>query len=139
MQILFRILWDVAISKGLRSGPFHGRGAPQGLYEPAAGVIGCGELMLCNRCSPARHCWLLLANPGTCLCVMSPKKDFAVILWRLQFAASAPSQSARRSTGSSPPSANASQKTHGYEANLPLLSSDRDFLLYVEHLGLEVA
>jgi len=30
------------------------------------------------------------------------------------------------------------QKIEGYEANLPLLFSDRDFLAYVEHLGMEV-
>ena len=41
--------------------------------------------------------------------------------------------------GSSLPPATASQKPEGYEANLPLLFSDRDFLPYVEHLGLEAA
>jgi hypothetical protein len=40
--------------------------------------------------------------------------------------------------GSSSPPATASQKLDSYEANLPLLFSDRDFLAYVEHLGLEV-
>jgi hypothetical protein len=68
-----------------------------------------------------------------------PKKAIAVWFWRPEFTAGAPSQSARQSTGSSPPPATASQKTDGYEANLPLLFSDRDFLAYVEHLGLEVA
>jgi len=34
---------------------------------------------------------------------------------------------ARRLTGSAPPPATASQKPEGYEANLPLLFSDRDF------------
>ena len=46
---------------------------------------------------------------------------------------------ARRLTRSSPPPASASQKPGGYEANLPLLFSDRDFQPYVEHLGLELA
>ena len=49
------------------------------------------------------------------------------------------SQCARRLTGSSPRPAAASQKPGGYEANLPLLFSDRDFQPYVEHLGLEMA
>jgi hypothetical protein len=38
-----------------------------------------------------------------------------------------------------PQPATASQKPGGYEANLPLLFSDRVFLPYVEHLGLEAA
>jgi len=42
-------------------------------------------------------------------------------------------------TGSLPQPATASQKPGGYEANLPLLFSNRDFLPYVEHLGLEAA
>jgi hypothetical protein len=41
--------------------------------------------------------------------------------------------------GSLPPPATASQRPDGYDANLPLLFSDRDFQLYVEHLGLEAA
>jgi hypothetical protein len=49
------------------------------------------------------------------------------------------SRCARRLTGSSPPPATASQKPEGYEANLPLLFSDRDFQPYVEHLSLNVA
>jgi len=47
-------------------------------------------------------------------------------------------------TGSSPPPAIASQKpggyeVNGYEVNLPLHFSDRDFQPYLEHLGLELA
>jgi hypothetical protein len=67
-----------------------------------------------------------------------PKKAVAVWFWRPEFTAGAASQCARRSKGSSPPPATALQKIEGYEANLPLLFSDRDFLAYVEHLGMEV-
>jgi hypothetical protein len=37
---------------GLRSGPLHGRGAPQGFHEPAGADVGCAPLRIQSWTGP---------------------------------------------------------------------------------------